>query len=132
MRMHSTVPVFSRRLTKPMMIDGIEFPAGSAIDINIHALNHHPDSWPDHMEFRPERFLLDNRADRDPFVFVPFSAGSRNCIGQNFAMNEQKVLISRLVHKFQVDLDPSHEVVEMPEVVMRAKYGIKIKVTPRN
>jgi cytochrome P450 family 4 subfamily B polypeptide 1 len=127
MRMHTTIGIISRRLTKLMMIDGIEFPAKTYVNINLHALNNHPDVWPDHRVFRPGRFLVDN----SPFMFVPFSAGPRNCTGQNFAMNEIKVLISRPVHWYRVELDPVHHVVEMPDLVMRAKYGITVTVTSR-
>ena len=47
--MHSPVPIISRWLTKPMEIDGVVIPEHFPCDIMIHALNHHPDVWPDHM-----------------------------------------------------------------------------------
>ncbi|KAK3084838.1 hypothetical protein FSP39_019991 [Pinctada imbricata] len=133
MRMHSTVPLISRWLTKPLVIDGVEIPAGFSIDISIHAINHHPDVWPDHMEFKPERFGEDAiTKDRDPFSYVPFSAGSRNCIGQNFALNEQKVVLARLVNRFRLDLVEGHKYVEVPELVMRSEFGIKVRLEERH
>ncbi|KAK3084660.1 hypothetical protein FSP39_017089 [Pinctada imbricata] len=111
MRMHSTVPLISRWLTKPLVIDGVEIPAGFSIDISIHAINHHPDVWPDHMEFKPERFSEDAiTKDRDPFSYVPFSAGSR----------------------FRLDLVEGHKYVEVPEVVMRSEFGIKVRLEERH
>ncbi|XP_061189752.1 cytochrome P450 4F2-like [Saccostrea echinata] len=131
LRMHSPVPFISRWLTKPLVLDGVEIPAHFQVDILIHAINHHPDVWPDHMEFRPSRFEDETRQERDPYTYIPFSAGSRNCIGQNFAVNEEKVMISALVKRFKMELVDGHVYEEYPEVVMRAKYGIKIKVTKR-
>ncbi|XP_048770394.2 cytochrome P450 4F2-like [Ostrea edulis] len=131
MRMHSPVPAIARHLTKPVVIEGVEIPAGFVIDILIHAVNHHPDVWPDHMEFKPERFEDEAKLSRDPFSYFPFSAGPRNCIGQNFAMNEQKVMIGSLLKRFKVSLVEGHVYEEFPDVVMRSRYGIKINVEER-
>lgn len=49
MRMHSTVPLISRWLTKPLVLDGVEIPSNLYVDILIQCINHHPDVWPDHM-----------------------------------------------------------------------------------
>ena len=48
MRMHSPVPAVARYLTKPLSIEGLEIPKDFVVDIIIHAVNHHPDIWPDH------------------------------------------------------------------------------------
>lgn len=48
MRMHAPVPAIARHLTKPLNIEGVEIPANFTVDIVVHAVNHHPDVWPDH------------------------------------------------------------------------------------
>lgn len=48
MRMHAPVPAIARHLTKPLTIEGIEIPANFTVDIVVHAVNHHPEIWPDH------------------------------------------------------------------------------------
>nr|XP_022344971.1 cytochrome P450 4A25-like [Crassostrea virginica] len=131
MRMHSPVPAVARYLTKPLSIEGLEIPKDFGVDIIIHAVNHHPDIWPDHQEFKPERFEDEAKLSRDPYSYFPFSAGPRNCIGQNFAFNEQRVIIGSLVKKFRVSLVEGHVYAEFPDVVMRSKFGIKIKMEER-
>ncbi|XP_064601169.1 cytochrome P450 4A25-like [Liolophura sinensis] len=132
MRMYSPVPGIGRELSKPLEIDGKEVPAGTVIIISLRTLNHNPEVWESPEEFRPERFSEDKFSSRDPYSFVPFSAGPRNCIGQTFALNEEKVIVSRIVNKFRIVLDKEHPIVMIPELIMRAEHGIKVKFFPRN
>ncbi|XP_013405417.1 phylloquinone omega-hydroxylase CYP4F2 isoform X2 [Lingula anatina] len=132
MRMHSPVPLIARTLTQELTIDGHVVPVGTKIDICIHQMNHNPVVFPDHMEFRPERFLNTDAKKTDPFSFVPFSAGPRNCIGQNFAMNELKVMLGKTVQSFELTLDPTHQYLYKPDMVMRAVHGIKLFIKHRN
>lgn len=131
MRMHSPVPTISRISTKPMTLEGVQLPANTKIDILIHAINHNPDVWPDHKEFRPRRFEEDTKNEKNPYSYIPFSAGPRNCIGQNFAVNEEKVMIGSLVKRFKVSLVDGHVCQHSPNVVMKSAYGVKIKLEQR-
>ncbi|XP_060067286.1 cytochrome P450 4F4-like [Ylistrum balloti] len=131
MRMYSPVPVISRTLKEPLEVDGVTLPASVDVMIQIECINHHPDNWPDHEEFRLDRFEDHASGDKDPFSYVPFSAGPRNCIGQNFALNEMKVILSKVVNRFRIVLDENHNVVPIAEVVMKAKDGIKVKLIHR-
>jgi cytochrome P450 len=62
------------------------------------------DLWgPDAEEFDPDRFL-DERVQKyltpNPFIFLPFNAGPRICLGQQFAYNEMSFFLVRLVQTF--------------------------------
>lgn len=62
------------------------------------------DLWgPDALEFDPDRFL-DDRVRKyltpKPYIFVPFNAGPRICLGQQFAYNEMSFVIIRLLQNF--------------------------------
>ncbi|CAH1271250.1 CYP4F12 [Branchiostoma lanceolatum] len=129
MRLHGPVPAISRTTTEDTVIDGVPIPKDTYLMINMYALNHNPDVWgPDHMEFDPNRFHPDRIKGMDSHAFIPFSAGPRNCIGQNFALNEEKVLLGRLLHKFTFELDPAHPVEKDLPTVMKAKDGMWMKV----
>ncbi|XP_076087488.1 cytochrome P450 4F6-like isoform X1 [Mytilus galloprovincialis] len=132
MRLHCPVGFISRVTTKEMIIDGITIPANTTLALQIYNLHHNDTVWENPHEFMPERFLPENSADRDSYAFIPFSAGPRNCIGQHFAMNEQKVVLARLLQKFTFQPDPDCLVKKKIGVVMRAENGIKLLAHPRS
>lgn len=57
-------------------------------------------------EFHPERFLGDESFSSDNLaVLRPFSAGNRDCIGQNLANAEMRLVLSKLLWNFDFELD---------------------------
>lgn len=59
----------------------------------VNALHMDPQYFPDPETFDPERFSDENKNNIQPFTFVPFGSGPRNCIGENLLL--LKVLLSR-------------------------------------
>ena len=47
MRQHTPVPIIGRMLDEPCVVDGVELPKGSFVDLAIHHAHHHPDVWED-------------------------------------------------------------------------------------
>ncbi|CAN7996058.1 unnamed protein product [Ixodes hexagonus] len=81
-RLYPSVPFIGRTVTKELKLGDFVLPEDTTIDIFIYALHRDPKIFPDSEVFDPERFSSENSASRHPFAFIPFSAGSRNCIGK--------------------------------------------------
>jgi len=79
-------------------------PKGSEVIICSESLHYNPRHWPDPYTFNPERFM---KADWPRDAFLPFSAGSRACIGRRFAEIEGIVVITHILLRYQVSIDPS-------------------------
>ena len=55
-------------------------------------------------EFDPDRFIderLHKYLTSNPFIFLPFNAGPRICLGQQFAYNEMSFFLIRLLQNFE-------------------------------
>ncbi|KAK2854766.1 hypothetical protein Q7C36_006635 [Tachysurus vachellii] len=129
LRMYPPVPEIGRKLSKPItFFDGRTVPAGCAIGISIYGVHHNPTVWENPKVFDPLRFLPENMAKRSPHAFVPFSAGPRNCIGQNFALNELKVVVAMTLRKYVLIKDPDHTPKMIPRLVLRSLNGIHLKI----
>lgn len=131
LRDSSTVPLIQRLVQREMTIDDKVFPQNTLFTIAINSVHHNPAVWRNPEEYRPERFSRENNSI-DNFSYIPFSAGPRNCIGQNFALNEEKVILSRVLRHFSVKLDPNFTVEKKIGPVLKAEGGIRVFVTKRN
>lgn len=111
-----------------------------------------PDIWPNPLAFIPERFDVETTAEKtNPYAYIPFSAGqprptfnernrvlllafvsgSRNCIGQKFAMLEIKSTISKILRHYKVGLENNFEPQDALELVIKSKNGVMITLDQR-
>lgn len=67
-----------------LFIDGYFIPKHCGIVVNIFALHRDEKIWPNPLKFDPDRFLPDAINQQHPCDYIPFSYGSRNCIGINY------------------------------------------------
>jgi cytochrome P450 len=97
-RWNPTDPVFSRLVTQDTVLDGVEIPGGSVLDICLGAGNRDPSRWE-----RPDDYDLHR-----PFQsHLGFSIGPHQCLGMNVAKAEMTVAINALIDHFpRLRLDP--------------------------
>lgn len=82
LRLYPVVPLIARDIRSPATVLGQEIPAGCTLLLNAYLLHRDERFFPQPELFDPDRFLPDRDDRRHPFAYVPFSAGSRNCIGK--------------------------------------------------
>jgi cytochrome P450 len=98
--------MFSRRVLEPVVLGGRTVQAGTMCLISPAVLHRDPRWWADPEQFRPERWLqrVPGKADRfDPKspgqprgAYLPFGAGPRMCIGEQFAWSEATTILAEL------------------------------------
>ncbi|KAL1473207.1 hypothetical protein MTO96_038843 [Rhipicephalus appendiculatus] len=132
LRIYPSVPMVTRKCEEPFQIDGATLPAGTMVQVAAYFLHRDPEVFPKPEEFHPERFFPENSKGRHPFAYAPFSAGPRNCIGQKFALAEEKIVIGNILRRFTIkSLDQRDQVEIVTEIVLRPRSGLRIKFTPR-
>ncbi|RHY48698.1 hypothetical protein DYB34_008796 [Aphanomyces astaci] len=120
MRLHSVFFQLMRRLTEQddsvPLSDGsmLPLPKGTSINVLTSAMHLNPKSWTNPTEFTPERFMEDTpewaadaalrQSKSHAFVYMPFSIGSKNCIGHRFAIAELLVIVATFVQNFDFAL----------------------------
>ncbi|NXN18654.1 CP4B1 protein, partial [Indicator maculatus] len=127
LRLFPPVPAVSRYLSKPItFFDGRSLPAGCQVSVSIFSIHRNRDVWKNPEVYDPLRFSPENSTQRHSHAFLPFSAGSRNCIGQQFAMNEMKVALALTLLRFELCPDPSRPPTLIPQMILRSSNGIHL------
>ncbi|XP_049544522.1 probable cytochrome P450 4ac1 [Anopheles darlingi] len=132
LRLYPPVAFISRTITGDLTIDEATFGHNTIAHIHIYDLHRDPIQFPDPERFDPDRFLPEHVAKRNPYAYVPFSAGPRNCIGQKFALLEIKTVLVTLLNHFQLlPVTRREDVVFAADLVLRAKTPLIVKLVRR-
>lgn len=120
------------RLTSFLDIPGdYILPADANVSVPIFVILKDPILFPEPEKFNPDRHLLENSDEKtNPYSYIPFSAGPRNCIGQKFAMLEMKSTVSKMLRHYEL-LPIGPEPIPVINLVLRSINGIHIGIKQR-
>ncbi|KAG1491454.1 hypothetical protein G6F52_013469 [Rhizopus delemar] len=94
-----------RKTAEDIFLAGTFIPKDTNIAVDVGALQRDPRSWKDPDEFVPERFEDDGEQNsHEGLTWIPFGNGTRQCIGMNFSLMEQRLILTMLLRKYEVDL----------------------------
>jgi cytochrome P450 len=92
---------------------GESYPTEGLMVWLVHYGTHrNPAVWSAPNDFQPTRFLPENSYKIPEGAFRAFEMGARNCIGQNLAMIEARIILALVCRRFNFDtaFDSLHEV----------------------
>jgi cytochrome P450 len=129
MRSRPVIPIIGRRVTRPWQLGDYRVPPETAVLISILLVHHREDVYRDPFAFRPERFL-----GRKPgtYTWIPFGGGIRRCLGAALAMAEQRVVLSAIARRADLEApDPAPEHARHRNVTMIPAAGARVVMTAR-
>uniref|UniRef100_A0A8C7K3K4 unspecific monooxygenase n=1 Tax=Oncorhynchus kisutch TaxID=8019 RepID=A0A8C7K3K4_ONCKI len=115
LRLYPIAPRLERVAKKTVEINGIVIPKDCIVLVPTWTLHRDPEIWSDPEEFKPERFSKENKESIDPYTYMPFGAGPRNCIGMRFALIMIKLAMVEILQSFTFSICDETEVRRSPE-----------------
>ncbi|KAG8176930.1 hypothetical protein JTE90_018713 [Oedothorax gibbosus] len=110
LRMYPPLPRLDRTADAEYTIGGITVKKGMLVTIPIFGMHRDPKLYPDPDRFDPNRFSPEEKAKRDPYAYLPFGAGPRNCVAMRFALMEVKVCLAHVIANFIIKTSPETKV----------------------
>lgn len=103
--------LYQRKVKESMSLVDIKLKKGDRVNVDVLGMGYNPNLFSDPTEFQPDRWIV----KKDPgvneqFAHIPFSEGSHQCPGKQFALTQSKVLICELLQKFNVGFEKSPNV----------------------
>jgi cytochrome P450 len=130
MRLYPPAWIVERQAVGDDEIGGVHLPAGTLVATPALLLHHDPDLWPDPERFDPDRFLPEAGEGRSRYAYLPFGAGARACIGQEFAMTELTLLLASLASRLALEATgpiPAGKAL----ITLRPKGGLRMRARAR-
>ncbi|TRY86573.1 hypothetical protein DNTS_018573 [Danionella cerebrum] len=128
LRLYPTAPGTNRWLHEDMVINGLKVPAGCSILFSSYVSQRLEKFFKDPLKFDPERF--DASAPKPYFCYYPFALGPRSCLGQVFSQMEAKVVLAKLLQRFEFSLVPGQLFDIKDTGTLRPKSGVICTIKP--
>ena len=120
-----------RRTLVPVQLGDAALPEGAEVIFSPHALHHDPASFEEPYRFDPDRWSPERAARIPKGAYVPFGAGTRQCVGNLFAQTEIVVVAATVAARWRL--------VPVPGKPVRVKFtsaaypsGMLMTAVPRN
>lgn len=100
----------------------------------LHHIHNNSKVWDNPKTFNPDRWDTDEVKSRPPGSYLPFATGPRSCIGFNFALQEVKIFLPKLVYRYRfslaqdgpIEYDPYFQLIRPNNLYVRAERRVKV------
>ena len=130
-RMYPPAWLLDREAIEEDEVGGYKINKNQDIFCFTYGMHRNPEYWENPDSFDPDRFSEENKKKHVPHAYMPFGAGPRLCIGNNFAMMEMQLILSMFSKRYRFEVLNDQSIDVQPLITLRPRNGIKVKVHKR-
>ncbi|KAI1320539.1 hypothetical protein EDD11_000501 [Mortierella claussenii] len=130
LRLSPPVPCNVRQcVEEDVLPNGYYVPPATTVYYSAYATHRMPDLWgEDALEFDPDRWGPERVGSIKPFMFVPFHAGPRICLGQNLAYTTAQMTLTRLLQHYEIRASPGFVPEQTGDIVLFSRNGVEVLI----
>jgi enediyne biosynthesis protein E7 len=123
--------LLSRRTVEADVLGGYPVPPATNVLLPLYLLHRHPRYWKNPHAFDPARFAPEHEAQRPRFVYMPFAAGPRHCIGETFALYEMLMHLYKVARRYRLTYVPDKPIELEAQINLRTRYPLHMRLEAR-
>jgi cytochrome P450 len=130
-RLYPPAYAIGRRAIHEYRVGDYVLPPGCLVLVSPF-LQHRDARWfADPERFDPGRWTSDEVSKRPKFSYFPFGAGTRICVGEQFAWTEAVLVLATIAQRWRLWLAPKQRIALSPQITLRPRYGMRMVATRR-
>ena len=131
LRLYPPAWLVPRVVAADTVLGGHRLAAGTTVFYSPYALHHRGDLFDDPERFDPDRWDDARRPQPPRHAYLPFGAGARKCIGDQFALKEATLALAALTARWHLHPVAGRPVTAYPGLELRPR-GLRLRVTARH
>ena len=133
MRLLPPVPFITRKTQEQFELNNLIVPKGVILVMNLYNLHRKKEIWgPDADIFKPERFLPEFESKRHSHSFLPFSQGTRDCLGKYYAMLAMRTILVKFLRNYKIMTDLKYEELKLQaDLTLKICQNLNVKLVKR-
>jgi len=131
MRLYPAAWSMARKNLEEVTIHDVKIEKDSNFMLSPYLMHRNRKYYANPEAFRPERFLNGEMEQQHKFIYFPFAAGPRRCIGEKFAWQEILSVASVMCQKVRFELAPGQKVEPIARVAVKPAHGMNMVITSR-
>lgn len=128
LRMYPPIWLLTRKVTADTELGGYRLRSGTAIVYSPYLLHRLEREFTDPERFDPDRWKAADAARSS--AFMPFGAGPRRCLGDNFAMIEVTFALATIVRRWDIEAGDRDRVRPRLAVALQPR-GLRLRIHAR-
>ncbi len=132
LRLYPPVWLFSRKAIAADRLGDYYLPPEADVFICPYLLHRDPDIWQEPDIFRPQRFAKNAEPPANRHAFIPFSLGSRRCVGEFFSLVDMQLHLATIAQHLHLEFVAENPVEVQPHINLRTRFDLYMQPIPRS